>query len=185
MVRWLSLAASLAGIALVGCGGDDSGSAPSGGAGTMENGQAGTPSVIGSGGSASNGGSSGSQNGASGSENAGASGAPGAGGSSGGQLGADAAVDARSGAGGSAGGPDAGAREAATASCASSDPLKTGNSGRDAFDCTLIDLAAKYQHPDPMMLKAQVNQESDFDEFAVSMDSPCGIHAGWTDAESK
>ncbi len=36
-----------------------------------------------------------------------------------------------------------------------------------------------------MMLKAQVNQESDFGEFAVSMDSPCGIHAGWTDAESK
>ena len=157
---------------------------PFGWRGTMENGQAGTPMVIGSGGSASSGGSSGSQNGASGSESAGGSGAPGAGGSSGGQSGADAAVDARSGAGGSAVGPDAGARDAA-ASCVSSDPLKTGNAGRDAFDCTLIDLAAKYQHPDPMMLKAQVNQESDFDEFAVSMDSPCGIKAGWTDAESK
>ena len=112
------------------------------------------------------------------------SGAAGAGGSSGGPPGADAAVDARSDAGGSAVGLDAGARDPAV-SCATSDPLKTGNAGRDAFDCMLIDLAAKYQHPDPMMLKAQVNQESDFDEFAVSMDSPCGIHAGWTDAESK
>jgi len=185
MFRWLSLAASLAGIALVACAGDDSVGGSAGGAGTTQNGQAGTSSGIGSGGSSSSGGASGSQNGASGSQNGGGSGASGAGGSSGGQPGADAAADARSGAGGSASGIDAGAKEAAAVSCASADPLKTGNAGHDAFDCTLIDLAAKYQHPDPMMLKAQVNQESDFDEFAVSMDSPCGIHAGWTDAESK
>jgi hypothetical protein len=42
-----------------------------------------------------------------------------------------------------------------------------------------------YKHPDPMMVKAQVQQESAFDLFATSPDSPCGIKTGWTDAESK
>ena len=183
--RWKPLAASLVALVIVGCGGDDSGAGPNGSAGTTGNGQGGNSSVSGAGGSSTGGtnGASGSSSGASGAQNGGGSGASGAGGSSGGP-GADAAVDARSGAGGSAVGIDAGSKDSA-ASCASSDPLKTGNASHDAFDCILIDLAAKYQHPDPMMLKAQVNQESDFNEFAVSMDSPCGIHAGWTDAESK
>jgi len=181
MVRWLTLAASLVAIATTGCGGDDSGAAsPNGVAGTTSNGQGGTSSATGGGGSSSN---AGGPSGTSGSDSNG--GASGTGGSSGGgQPTSDAASDARSGAGGSAAVVDAGPKEAAT-SCANSDPLKTGNTGHDAFDCPLIDLAAKYQQPDPMMLKAQVNQESDFNEFATSMDSPCGIHAGWTDAESK
>jgi hypothetical protein len=42
-----------------------------------------------------------------------------------------------------------------------------------------------YMHPDPMMIKGQVLQESSFDILATSADSPCGIKMGWTDAESK
>jgi hypothetical protein len=75
--------------------------------------------------------------------------------------------------------PDAG-------SCAPNDePLKTGNGNVDAYDCTLINLAAQYKDPDPMMAKAQIQQESGFNMFATSPDSPCGDPAGWTDAESK
>jgi hypothetical protein len=65
------------------------------------------------------------------------------------------------------------------------DPLKTGTARVDAYDCILIQLAAQYAHPDPMMVKAQVEQESAFNVLATSQDSPCGIKAGWTDAESK
>jgi hypothetical protein len=75
--------------------------------------------------------------------------------------------------------PDAG-------SCApNNEPLKTGNGNVDAYDCTLINLAAQYKDPDPMMAKAQIQQESGFNMFATSPDSPCGDPAGWTDAESK
>lgn len=83
------------------------------------------------------------------------------------------------GSGGSSGGLDAGTCSA------TADPLKTGTMRVDAYDCILIDLAKKYGHPDPMMVKAQVQQESSFNVLATSMDSPCGIKAGWTDAESK
>ena len=70
--------------------------------------------------------------------------------------------------------------------CASGvDLLKTGNARTDAYDCLLLALAAKYGHPDPMMVKAQVQQESAFNVLATSPDSPCGSPAGWSDAESK
>jgi Transglycosylase SLT domain len=65
------------------------------------------------------------------------------------------------------------------------DPLKTGNPGMDAYDCLLMELAAKYGHPDPMMVKAQVQTESGFNVMATSPDSPCGSPAGWSDPESK
>ena len=65
------------------------------------------------------------------------------------------------------------------------DPLKTNSTRVDAYDCTILDLSARYGHPDPMMVKAQIQQESSFDIFSISPDSPCGTHAGWTDAESK
>jgi hypothetical protein len=176
-LAWLALA-------LAACSGDDS-SAASGASGSDNANQGGSAIVTGSGGSRTGtGGSSSSGGGAGTSETTSSGGASGSAGSSGAQPTSDASSDARSGAGGSVVVSDASAKESG-ASCPSIDPLKTGNAGHDAFDCILIDLAAKYQHPDPMMLKAQVNQESDFNEFAVSMDSPCGIHAGWTDAESK
>jgi hypothetical protein len=169
-------------LVVVSCGGDDSastaagasgGAGPSGGAGTE---QGGSSTAAGSGGDSAGSTSVGSS---------GSGGSSGASGSSGGPSGLDAGADARPAIDASGSMLDAASGQEAAVRCASDEPLKTGNAGHDAFDCTLIDLAAKYQHPDPMMLKAQVNQESDFNEFAVSMDSPCGVHAGWTDAESK
>lgn len=62
--------------------------------------------------------------------------------------------------------------------------LTTG-SDRDTYDCMLISQAKKYGHPSPRILKSQIEWESHFDIFATSGDSPCGIHSGWTDAESK
>jgi hypothetical protein len=146
---------------------------------------------------------------------AGAAGATGASGTAGGGAGAaagragpgpndDAGVrGGSSGSAGSAGPTDAGAggaggsrRDAATppadapagetGACApASDPLKINNARDDAYDCTILDLSARYGHPDPMMVKSQIQQESSFQIFSISPDSPCGTHAGWTDAESK
>jgi len=151
-------------------------------------------SVTGSGGTNGSGGTSGSTSatsgtgtgsgGATGSTTGGQGGATtssGAGGS-GGSTGRGGASGA-AGSGGSAGPRDAGADAAGCA--AGAEPLMTGTARVDAYDCLLIDLAAKYAHPDPMMIKAQVQQESSFNVLATSADSPCGIMAGWTDAESK
>jgi hypothetical protein len=63
--------------------------------------------------------------------------------------------------------------------------LTTGNSWYDAYDCVIIAMAERYGHPDPRILKAQVEWESRFDPFNTSEDSPCGIPQGWTDADSK
>jgi hypothetical protein len=65
------------------------------------------------------------------------------------------------------------------------DPMATGNNVTDAHDCLLIDLAQRYGHPDAMLVKSQVQQESVFNILATSADSPCGVPAGWTDPESK
>ena len=73
----------------------------------------------------------------------------------------------------------------ASACVAWADPLKTGDARVDGNDCILLDLAAKYGHPDPMMVKAQIQLESGFNVLAISPDSPCGVPAGWTDPESK
>ncbi len=87
--------------------------------------------------------------------------------------------------GGSSGGPS-GSGGGTGGSCAGgADPLKTGNSQQDAYDCELLTLAQMYGDPDPMMAKAQIQQESGFDVFATSPDSPCGDPSGWTDGESK
>jgi hypothetical protein len=68
---------------------------------------------------------------------------------------------------------------------AGADPLRTGNAQQDAYDCQLIALAQMDGDPDPMMAKAQIEQESGFDVLATSPDSPCGDPSGWTDGESK
>ncbi|HEX3695449.1 MAG TPA: discoidin domain-containing protein [Polyangia bacterium] len=95
-------------------------------------------------------------------------------------------VSAASSGGGSGGSSGGGSGGASGGACSNAnDPLKTGDSRTDAFDCTIISLANQNGFPDPMMIKSQVALESDFDQFAVSPDSPCGDPAGWTDAESK
>jgi hypothetical protein len=113
-------------------------------------------------------------------------------GQSGGSGGVAGSPPADAGAGGSGGShrdaaaPSGDAPAGETASCsATSDPLKISDKRDDAYDCTILDLSARYGHPDPMMVKAQIQQESSFQIFSISPDSPCGIHAGWTDAESK
>jgi hypothetical protein len=52
-------------------------------------------------------------------------------------------------------------------------------------DCLILEEAKAANEPDPMIFKAQVSLESGFNVFAISPDSPCGIHIGWTDEESK
>ena len=55
----------------------------------------------------------------------------------------------------------------------------------DAYDCVVISVAANRGMPDPMIVKSQIQQESNFEIFAISGDSPCDIKNGWSDAESK
>jgi hypothetical protein len=65
------------------------------------------------------------------------------------------------------------------------DPLFTCGGPWDVHDCLILDQARAASEPDPMVFKAQVSLESNFNVFAVSPDSPCAIPSGWTDAESK
>jgi hypothetical protein len=174
--------------ALAACGGG-SAHAPSGAAGAAGQSVAGasggastgTAGVIATGGSGGTGALAG----------AGGSAAGAAGGSAAGAAGGSPAADAGAGSG-SAGHdaattpPPADAHAAEAGACsASAEPLATKSARNDAYDCTILDLAARDGHPDPMMVKAQVAQESSFQIFSISPDSPCGTHAGWTDAESK
>ena len=53
------------------------------------------------------------------------------------------------------------------------DPIATGRSMYDQYDSIILAAASKYGL-DPMILKSQVAQESFFDQFAVSPDTPCG-----------
>ena len=62
--------------------------------------------------------------------------------------------------------------------------LATGNSAFDQYDSLLIASAQKYGFPDPMILKSQMSQESDFKWWVISGDIPCGTPSGWTAAES-
>jgi hypothetical protein len=80
------------------------------------------------------------------------------------------------------GGGDAGSGVTCTAAA---DPLRTGTARVDAYDCLLITFAQQFGHPDPMMVKSQVQAESGWNILATSPDSPCGIPAGWTDPEAK
>ena len=69
--------------------------------------------------------------------------------------------------------------------CPASDPLKTNNTKQDAYDCAVLSVSKKWGMPDAMIVKSQIQQESSFQIFATSGDSPCGTMQGWTDAESK
>ncbi len=63
------------------------------------------------------------------------------------------------------------------------EPLATG--ATDIYDCFILASVKTYGHPDAMLIKAQIAQESGFNPNAISPDSPCKIPMGWTDAESK
>jgi Transglycosylase SLT domain len=169
--------------------------ATSGGAGVSGTAGGGTAGagVAGGGGSAGTSGSGGS-GGASGASGAGGGGHAGGGGAGGtrasgqgGSGGTGTAGSGASGAGGSAGagGTTGSAGTGGASSCPASDPLKTNKAKVDAYDCAVLAESTKWGMPDPMIVKSQIQQESSFDVFAISGDSPCGIKQGWTDAESK
>src|SRR5450432_2543571 len=167
-------------VVMAACGGTDG--TPIGGSGGM--GGPGGPTgsaAIGETGSAGRG-TAGASGGAGGS---GASGQGGGGGT--GTAGNGTAGSGASGAGGGAGaGGTAGTAGAGgSSSCPASDPLKTNKAKVDAYDCAVLAESTKWGMPDPMIVKSQIQQESSFDVFAISGDSPCGIKQGWTDAESK
>lgn len=72
-----------------------------------------------------------------------------------------------------------------------SDPLRTGLTAEqtgisvDAFDRPILEWAAKYSEPDPMIFKAIIYVESRFDDTSVACPNmPCGTPSGWTAAES-
>lgn len=95
----------------------------------------------------------------------------------------DAAADAWGGSTGTIDGGDGG-------TCVT-DPLHTGLTAMqtgvsvDTFDCSILNWAAFYDEPDPMIFKAIMYVESRFDDTSVACpNDPCGTPAGWTTAES-
>jgi hypothetical protein len=132
------------------------------------------------GGDSGNTSASASGGGATGGNTAGAGGTRGGMAGSGGK-GGSAGASGHAGSGGSGGGSGG----ATGVDCMTKDPLKTNNTKQDAYDCAIIDVANKWGMPDPMIVKSQIQQESSFQIFAISGDSPCGTMAGWSDAESK
>jgi soluble lytic murein transglycosylase-like protein len=71
------------------------------------------------------------------------------------------------------------------------DPLHTGlvamqtGVSVDAFDCPILEWAAAYKEPDPMIFKAIIYVESRFDQLAVACPNmPCGVPSGWTAQEA-
>lgn len=84
--------------------------------------------------------------------------------------------------GGGAGGP--------VGSC-EDHPLETGLVAQqtgvsvDAFDCQILESAASWSEPDPMLFKALIYVESRFDQTSAGCANlPCGMPAGWTAAEA-
>jgi hypothetical protein len=171
-MKTCSVVALSCAVLLAACGGTTGTPAGGGGAGETD-GPAGAPATTGTAGGGT--GTAGASGGAGVARDAGDAGVAGASDGSG-----------TSGAGGTgSAGSGAGVAGAAGASCPASDPLKTKNTKVDAYDCAVLAESAKWGMPDPMIVKSQIQQESSFDVFAISGDSPCGIMQGWTDAESK
>ncbi|MBI4955365.1 MAG: hypothetical protein HY908_25305 [Myxococcales bacterium] len=55
----------------------------------------------------------------------------------------------------------------------------------DIADCSILKWTAAYAEPDPMIVKAMIYGESRFDYAATGCPNlPCGIPAGWTEAEA-
>ena len=55
----------------------------------------------------------------------------------------------------------------------------------DQFDSFIINATNHYGITDKMMVKSLIMQESHFDIFIISSDSPCGVPDDWTDQESR
>jgi hypothetical protein len=66
-----------------------------------------------------------------------------------------------------------------------SDLISIGDSLYDQFDSSIINASNHYGITDKMMIKSMIMQESHFDNFSISSDSPCGVPDGWTEQESK
>ncbi|WP_337863730.1 Ig-like domain-containing protein [Nitrososphaera sp.] len=66
----------------------------------------------------------------------------------------------------------------------SSTGIRTGNSVFDQYDSLIVASAQRYGFPNPMIIKAQMAQESDFKSWVASRDIPCGTPGGWTAEES-
>jgi hypothetical protein len=64
-------------------------------------------------------------------------------------------------------------------------PINTCSASQDAYDCIILDLTKAAGEPDPMIFKAQVALESNFNELAISPDMPCKQSHGWPPDESK
>ena len=63
--------------------------------------------------------------------------------------------------------------------------ISIGDPAYDQFDPYIIRASDYYRITDKIMIKSLIMQESHFDMFSISQDSPCGIPEGWTDQESK
>jgi soluble lytic murein transglycosylase-like protein len=70
-------------------------------------------------------------------------------------------------------------------SASRSDLISTGNPAYDQFDSYIISASNHYGIADKLMIKSLIMQESSFDVFTISSDTPCGVPDGWTDQESK
>jgi hypothetical protein len=64
------------------------------------------------------------------------------------------------------------------------DPIQIGDAS-DNYDCMILESVGRYVHPDAMLIKAQIAQESGFRSDSISADSPSGVNDDWTDEESK
>jgi len=69
------------------------------------------------------------------------------------------------------------------------DMLRIGDVKKDAFDSVILRESSAAGWPDPMLIKAQISQESDFDPLANTLGtewaSPCDLKSGWAESESQ
>jgi predicted phosphodiesterase len=69
------------------------------------------------------------------------------------------------------------------------DTLKTGDPTVDSFDAVIIRETSEVGWPDPMLIKAQISMESDFNPLESTLGtqwaSPCGLKSGWAENESQ
>jgi hypothetical protein len=67
--------------------------------------------------------------------------------------------------------------------------LRTGSAVNDRFDYVILAETSAVGWPDPMLIKAQISQESDFNPLENTLGtqwaSPCGLKSGWTKNESQ
>ena len=63
--------------------------------------------------------------------------------------------------------------------------ISIGDPAYDQFDSSIINASNHYGITDKLLVKSLIMQESHFDIFTISSDSPCGEPDGWTEQESK